>query len=184
MGNSNGYKKRTYNNNIKKLEKKMVEMDDRKMNLEERFYSGDMDKKKYDILMGILSDTEKDIIKSIETNRFQLQSINKKDKYISWLDVHFDRIDIVREETDYKERRKLIQRYIHDITVLDYSKDTKQHTVVIKFKLPLYNDKFVWKKNKDGSHKTDKWGRWTYEILEGETELTNPFTHRKSFNRD
>ena len=39
-------------------------------------------------------------------------------------------------------------------------------------------------KNKDGSHKTDKWGRWTYEILEGETELTNPFTHRKSFNRD
>jgi hypothetical protein len=66
--------------------------------------------------------------------------------------------------------------------ILDYSKDTKQHTVVIKFKLPLYNDKFVWKK-KDGSHKTDKWGRWTYEILEGETELTNPFTHRKSFNR-
>ena len=42
MGNSNGYTKRTYNNNIKKLEKKMVEMDDRRMNLDERYYGGDM----------------------------------------------------------------------------------------------------------------------------------------------
>ena len=92
-------------------------------------------------------------------------------------------MDELREEQDYPEKRKWITKYIHDITVLDFNKDTKQHTIVVKFRLPLFNDKFSWKLNKDGSHKTDKWGRWIYEVLDGEKITANPFTHQKLFNR-
>ena len=159
-----------------------MNLDERKMDLEKRFYSGDMIQKKYNILMDTIEQKENEVIKEIEKNRFQLQSLDQKTKWVSWLDVHFSRIDELREVDTYEERRKTITKYIHEIMVLDFNKDTRQHTIVIKFRLPLFNDKFVWKLNKDGSHKTDKWGRWIYELLEGEKITTNPFTHRKSLN--
>ena len=109
--------------------------------------------------------------------------MEEKSKWVSWLDVHFSRIDELSEVNTYEERRKTISKYIQEIIVLDYNEDTKQHSIVIKFKLPLFNDKFVWKLNKDGTHKTDKFGRWVYEISDGEKSLTNPFTYRKSLNR-
>ena len=87
----------------------------------------------------------------------------------------FSMIDELREVDTYEERRKTITKYINEIMVLDFNKDTRQHTIVIKFRLPLFNDKFVWKLNKDGSHKTDKWGRWIYDIIDGGKELTKPF---------
>ena len=68
--------------------------------------------------------------------------------------------------------------------VLNYNSDTRQHTVVLKFKLPLFNDKLVWVLNKDGSYKLDKYGRRRYNITDGKTEMTNPFTLQQSFNRD
>jgi len=182
MGNKPQYSKRSYNLKIKKLNKELMDLDDRKMDLEKRFYSGDMIQKKYNILMDTIENKENDIIKNIEKNRFQLQSMEEKSKWVSWLDVHFSRIDELSEVNTYEERRKIISKYIQEIIVLDYNEDTKQHSIVIKFKLPLFNDKFVWKLNKDGSHKTDKWGRWIYEIMDGEKSPTNPFTYRKSLN--
>jgi len=182
MGNKPQYSKRTYNLKIKRLNQELMDLDDRKMDLEKRFYSGDMIQKKYNILKDTIEQKENELIKEIEKNRFQLQSLDQKTKWVSWLDVHFSRIDELREVDTYEERRKTITKYIHEIVVLDFNQDTRQHTVVVKFRLPLFNDKFVWKLNKDGSHKTDKWGRWIYELLDGEKITTNPFTHRKSLN--
>jgi len=182
VGNKPQYSIRSYNLKIKKLNQKLMNLDERKMDLEKRFYSGDMIQKKYNILMDTIEQKENEVIKEIEKNRFQLQSLDQKTEWVSWLDVHFSRIDELREVDTYEERRKTITKYIHEIMVLDFNKDTRQHTIVIKFRLPLFNDKFVWKLNKDGSHKTDKWGRWIYELLEGEKITTNPFTHRKSLN--
>jgi len=139
-----------------------------------------MVKKKYNILKDTIETKETELMIKIEKFRFQLQSLDQKSKWVDWLGVHFDRIDLLRQENDYTEMRKWITRYIHEVIVLDYSKDTRQHTLVIKFRLPLFNDKFVWKLNKDGSHKTDKWGRWIYEIIDGEKSPTNPFIHQKS----
>tara|TARA_Y100000768_G_C23789384_1_gene591872 strand:+ start:53 stop:214 length:162 start_codon:yes stop_codon:yes gene_type:complete len=51
---------------------------------------------------------------------------------------------------------------------MGYDSETRQHTIIIQFRLPLFNDKFVWILNKNGSHKTDRWGRWKYEINDGE----------------
>ena len=182
VGNKPQYSIRSYNLKIKKLNQKLMNLDERKMDLEKRFYSGDMIQKKYNILMDTIEQKENEVIKEIEKNRFQLQSLDQKTKWVSWLDVHFSRIDELREVDTYEERRKTITKYINEIMVLDFNKDTRQHTIVIKFRLPLFNDKFVWKLNKDGSHKTDKWGRWIYELLDGEKITTNPFTHRKSLN--
>jgi site-specific DNA recombinase len=183
MGNKPQYSKRSYNLKIKKLNKELMDMDERKMDLETRYYGGELIKKKYGILMDTIETKENEIMTKVEKYRFQLQSLDQKSKWVDWLGVHFDRLDILRQETDYTEMRKWITKYIHEVIVLDYSKDTRQHTLVIKFRLPLFNDKFVWKLNKDGTHKTDKYGRWVYEILDGETKMTNPFIHQKSLNR-
>ena len=180
MGDKPQYSKRSYNLKIKKLNNELMDMDERKMDLEKMYYGGDMVKKKYNILKDTIETKETELMIKIEKFRFQLQSLDQKSKWVDWLGVHFDRIDLLRQENDYTEMRKWITRYIHEVIVLDYSKDTRQHTLVIKFRLPLFNDKFVWKLNKDGSHKTDKWGRWIYEIIDGEKSPTNPFIHQKS----
>jgi hypothetical protein len=85
-------------------------------------------------------------------------------------------MDEIRDETDFNRRRGIINHYIHEILVLNYDVDTKEHTLTIKFRFPLFDDSFEWLKNKDGSYKLDKWGRRRYNIHDGETEMLNPFT--------
>ena len=184
LGDKPQYSKRTYNNKIKKLNKELMESDERKMTLDTRYYSGEMNEKKYQTLTSIIENKESELLKEIDKQKFQLQSLNEKKEWVDWLQIHFNRIEDLRGVDNYEEKRKWITRYINDVMVLNYNSDTRQHTVVLKFKLPLFNDKLVWVLNKDGSHKTDKWGRWIYEMLDGKKDTTNPFTLRKSLNGD
>ena len=48
----------------------------------------------------------------------------------------------------------------------------------------LFKDNFEWLKNKDGSYKLDRYGRRRYNITDGKTEMTNPFTLHRLLNRD
>ena len=176
------YSKRSLNLKINKLSKEMMDLDDRKLDLEKRWYGGDINKKKFEILRDTIENKENQIEREIDKFKFQIQSLDKKSTWVNWLDIHFSRIDELRLVDEYEERRKWITKYIHEVLVLNYNKDSREHTLVIKFRLPLFNDNFVWKLNKDGSHKTDKWGRWIYEIMDGEKSPTNPFTYRKSLN--
>jgi len=184
LGNKPQYTKRTYNNRIKRLNKDLMEMEDRKLDLDKRFYGGELNKKKYNILTDVIKDKEDVIIKEIEKNRFQLQSLDQKGKWIDWLSVHFSKIEELNNVEDYETRRSWIIKYVHQILVMGYDSETRQHTIIIQFRLPLFNDKFVWILNKNGSHKTDRWGRWKYEITDGEKGMTNPFTHQKLLNRN
>jgi hypothetical protein len=93
-------------------------------------------------------------------------------------------MDEIREITDFENKRGILHHYIHEIIVLDYNDETKQHTLSIKFRFPLFDDNFGWLKNKDGSYKLDRYGRRRYNITDGKTEMTNPFTLQQSFNRD
>ena len=114
----------------------------------------------------------------------KLDSLEYKEKWVDWLDVHFSRMKEIREIEDFNKRRGVLHHYIKEIVVLDYDDDTKQHTLSIKFKFPLFDDNFEWLNNKDGSYKLDKFGRRRYNITEGETEMINPFTLHSSFHRD
>ena len=67
---------------------------------------------------------------------------------------------------------------------MDFDEETKQHTLCFKFRFPLFDDKFDWLNNKDGSYKLDKWGRRKYNISEGETQMNNPLTLQSSLYRN
>ena len=57
---------------------------------------------------------------------------------------------------------------------LNWNGDTKQHTLVMSFKLPLVNDGIRYLKGKRGNYLRDNKGFKKYEILEGKSDLTNP----------
>jgi len=124
------------------------------------------------------------MMEHIQTNQMKLDSLEYKEKWVDWLDVHFSRMKEIREIEDFNKRRGVLHHYIKEIVVLDYDDDTKQHTLSIKFKFPLFDDNFEWLNNKDGSYKLDKFGRRRYNITEGETEMINPFTLHSSFHRN
>ena len=54
----------------------------------------------------------------------------------------------------------------------------------MSMKLPLVNDGISYKKGKRGQFLRDRKGFKKYDITEGGTELTNPYLHLKSLNRN
>ena len=184
IGRNSSYTKRTFTNKIKQLNKKMMELDKSRLELEKRYYTNEMDTKKYDILIHSIEDKEEELMEHIQTNQMKLDSLGYKEKWVDWLDVHFSRMKEIREIEDFNKRRGVLHHYIKEIVVLDYDDDTKQHTLSIKFKFPLFDDNFEWLKNKNGSYKLDRFGRRRYNITEGETEMINPFTLHSSFHRN
>ena len=101
---------------------------------------------------------------------------------IDWLDVHFNRWEKIRNLTELKDKKKVLNEYIHEIIVKDYDDSTKEHHIEIHFRIPIINDKIHLEKNKDGSISRDKKGLRKYKVLEGEGNLNNPLTHQKLFD--
>ena len=143
-----------------------------------------MDKKKYEVLSKVIQDNDQQLVDEIQTNQFKLDQIQNEEKWIDWLDVHHQRMDDLRKEKDFDQCKNIVHHYLSEISVMDYNEDTLQHTISVKFKFPLFKDKFNWVKNKDGSFKRDKFGQRIYEISEGENEMINPTTLQYSLHRD
>jgi len=184
IGKKSTYTKRTFSNRIKTLNKKMNDLEINRLELEKRYYTNDMDKKRFDVLINHIEDKEQDLIDEITENQMKISSLKQKSKWISWLDIHFNRMNEIRNETDFNKKRGILNHYIHEIMVMDYDEETKQHTLCFKFRFPLFDDGFEWLKNKDGRYKLDKWGRRKYNISEGKSHLTNPLTLQSSLHRD
>ena len=176
MGNNSNYTKRTFTNRIKKLNQKMMELDENRLTLEKRFYTNEMDKKRFDVLIQSIEDKEQEYMEELDKNNFQIQTLEKKSEWIDWLDIHFGRLEDIRKTQDLEKRKGIITHYIHQIQCLNYDEETKQHTLSYKFRFPLFDDKVEWLKNKNGTYKLDRFGRRIYNITEGKTEMTNPFT--------
>tara|TARA_B100000315_G_scaffold181554_1_gene170419 strand:- start:376 stop:1062 length:687 start_codon:yes stop_codon:yes gene_type:complete len=184
IGKQSKYTKRSFRNEIKKLYKEMEELDGNRLELEKRYYTNKIEKKRFDILINSIEETENDLMEKISQENMKLQSLDEKTKWIDWLDVHFKRIGELRKTEGLKQRKEIITHYIQDISVLDYDEETRQHTISFKFRFPLFKDNFEWLKNKDGSYKLDRYGRRRYNITDGKTEMTNPFTLHRLLNRD
>ena len=161
-----------------------MDLDTNRLELEKKFYTNQMDKKRFDVLIESIEDKEEELIGKIHQNKMKLETLNYQSKWIDWLDVHFSRLGEIRGITDFNKKRGIINHYIHENIVLDYNEETRQHTMTIRFRFPLFDDNFEWLKNKDGSYKLDRWGRRRYNISDGKTEMTNPFTLQKSLNRN
>ena len=115
----------------------------------------------------------------ISKEKFKIDNIREKERWIDWLDVHFKRGEKLRKISSMKERKKVLSEYIHEVRCLDYSEESKQHKLNIGFRIPIINDKIVYSKNKNGSFSRDKKGRKKYEITEGVDSLNTPLTHHK-----
>ena len=105
-----------------------------------------------------------------------------------YIDLHpepvFHQIHFYTTHKKSIDNKCLFILYVLMISVLDYNEDTKQHTLSVKFRFPLFDDKFDWLKNKDGSFKRDRNGQRIPKITEGESHLTNPFTPHYLLNRN
>jgi len=99
--------------------------------------------------------------------------------WIDWLDVHFNRCEEIRNITSLKEKKKVLNEYIHEIIVSDYDDSTKEHHLQINFRIPIMNNKTHIERNKGGSVSRDKEGFRKYGVEEGEKSLKNPLTHLK-----
>jgi site-specific DNA recombinase len=166
-----GYTKRSINNKLKTLNNKMIELDKNTLELEKRYYTNKMTKKKYEVLMDSISDTEEKILGQIDDLKLQLNSIKQNSQWIDWLEVHFNRIENIKKTSDFKEKKRLINHYIREVLVMGYDEEVHQHQMLFRFRFPLFNDKIEWIKNKDGSFKLDKQGRRKYKIIEGKDEI-------------
>jgi hypothetical protein len=67
---------------------------------------------------------------------------------------------------------------------MNYDEETKQHTLSIKFKFPLFDDEYEWLKNNNGSYKRDKLGRRIGKVSEGKTIMNNHLTLDYLLDRD
>ena len=138
---------------------------------------------RYDILVGSVNERENDLDTEIHKKQMELDVILKKDKWLDWIEVHDKNIDDLNKITELKERKKIIQTYIHKIS-LDWNETTKQHTMDIKFKFPLVGDGISYKKGKSGQFLRDKKGFKKYDIIDGKDELTTPYLYQELFNSD
>ena len=70
MGNNSNYTKRTFTNRIKKLNQKMMELDENRLTLEKRFYTNEMDKKRFDVLVQSIEDKEQEYMEELDKFQF------------------------------------------------------------------------------------------------------------------
>jgi len=182
LGNSSSYTTRTFNNKIKTNSKKIYELEQNRLELEKKYYIGEMDKKRFNTLNTFIQGEIDKWMKDNSQIEMKLGSFKERHKWVDWMEEHKRRIDELRDMVDYDDRLKVIQHYIHSIHILDYDKDTKQHTLTIKFRLPLFDDKFEWIKNQDGNFKVDRNGKRRFNILEGECDMNYQKTLPKLLN--
>ena len=183
IGKKSGYTKRGINKKIKNIQKEILELEQNQMILDKKFYTNQMEKKKYDILVETIEDKERELIGVLTSLKMKFDILRKDDEWIDWLSIHFNRMDEIRNIENFEEKRKTLIHYIHEILVLNYDEDTKQHTISVKFRFPLFNDKHMWVYNKDGSYRRDSIGRRKYEIVEGEDEKNTLLTLHSEHTR-
>ncbi len=182
IGNPNTYSIRSINNRTKRLQKELNGLNERRLELDKKFYINELPKKNYQVLSDSITEKETSIESQIKVEELKIKQLRSDEKWIDWLDVHFNRWEEIRNLTELKDKKKVLSEYIHEIIVKDYDDSTKEHHIEIHFRIPIINDKIHIERNKDGSISRDKKGLRKYKVLEGEGSLNNPLTHQKLFN--
>ncbi|MBT5215495.1 recombinase family protein [Candidatus Woesearchaeota archaeon] len=188
IGGKSKYTKRSINGKIKKVQRKLLDLENNSLELDKKFYTNKMDKKKHEILSKTIDEEQQGLMIDLSSLEMKLDVFDRNNKWIDWLEVHFNRMDEIRKMDSFKQKKQTIEHYIHEINVMNYDEESKQHTLSIKFKFPLFDDQFDWLKNKDGSYKRDKLGRRIGKVTEGKTKMNNHLTldyllHRDAFRQ-
>ena len=167
LGNKSSYTTRTFNNKIKSLSKKLLQLKEMELEIHKEKVTLKIDEKTYKVLSQSIQEEMDKVMVEINKNQMKVDTLKQRGKWINWVEEHNKRINQIRGTEDFEGRLKIIQHYLHEITILDYDNETKQHSFSIDFKLPLFEDKFEWLRKKDGSFKRDKFGKRKFKITEG-----------------
>ena len=167
LGNNTSYTTRTFNNKIKSLSKKLLQLKEMELEIHKEKVTLKIDEKTYKVLSQSIQEEMDKVMVEINKNQMKVDTLKQRGKWINWVEEHNKRINQIRGTEDFEGRLKIIQHYLHEITILDYDNETKQHSFSIDFKLPLFEDKFEWLRKKDGSFKRDKFGKRKFKITEG-----------------
>ena len=89
--------------------------------------------------------------------------MNKRSDWIDWIEVHKKNMETYRTIFGKKERRRVIDFYINNITI-GYNHTTMQHSINIHYKYPIVGDTVI---RKGGRLNWDKWGNG-YKVKDGE----------------
>jgi site-specific DNA recombinase len=176
IGKKSKYTKRSINGKIKKVQRELLDLEGNSLELDKKFYTNKMDKKKYEILIKTIDENQQELMNELSSLEMKMDVFDRNDKWIDWLEVHFKRMDEIRKMESFDQKKQTIEHYIHEIYVMNYDEETKQHTLSIKFKFPLFDDEYEWLKNNNGSYKRDKLGRRIGKVSEGKTIMNNHLT--------
>jgi site-specific DNA recombinase len=176
LGRNSSITKRSMTNKLKSLRKKISELDNNRLELEKRFYTNQIPKVRFDEIQKHINGNEEDILTEIKDNEMKIDLMTKDKEWIDWLGLHFRRMEDIRNEKDFKKKKDIINHYLHEVSVLNYDEDTKQHTLTFKFKFPLFNDKLEWNRYKNGNYRIDTNGRRNYKITEGDKSIDTNLT--------
>ena len=184
IGKKSKYTKRSINGKIKKVQRELLDLEGNSLELDKKFYTNKMDKKKYEILIKTIDENQQELMNELSSLEMKMDVFDRNDKWIDWLEVHFKRMDEIRKMESFDQKKQTIEHYIHEIYVMNYDEETKQHTLSIKFKFPLFDDEYEWLKNNNGSYKRDKLGRRIGKVSEGKTIMNNHLTLDYLLDRD
>ena len=151
-----------------------------RLELEKEYYSGVMEKDRYDIIVGSVDEREHQLMSEITKLENELDIITQKDKWLDWIDTHLSNIDELYKIKDLKRKREVIKKYIENIEV-QWGEKSRQHTIIMTMKLPLVDDGLKYKKGKNGQYVRDRKGFKRYDVVEGKKEIFTPYLHLNSF---
>ena len=89
--------------------------------------------------------------------------MNKRSDWIDWIEVHKKNMETYRTIFGKKERRRVIDFYINNITI-GFNHTSMQHSINIHYKIPIVGDTVI---RKGGRLNWDKWGNG-YKVKDGE----------------
>ena len=155
--------RKTLNKDIRRVEKEIKTFENNRVQfLKDKYINNisDKDFKEIDssIRMKIIErETELKKLRTKET------IMNKRSDWIDWIEVHKKNIETYRTIVGKKERRRVIDFYINNITI-GYNRTTMQHSININYRYPIVGDTVI---RKGGRLNWDKWGNG-YKVKDGE----------------
>jgi hypothetical protein len=173
LGRNVGQTKRQITMKINRIQGHLDEIENRKLQLESEYFSGQIPSENYTKILEKVIEQKVKFEDELSTELFRQESIKGTSDWLDWIQVHTDRISKLKSTEDFDTKRDVIEKYIREVKIQNYEPESKSHTLKIDFKIPMYQDKIEYSKNKNGTIRRLKNGTKKYKVVEGKTETTS-----------
>jgi site-specific DNA recombinase len=171
--------RKTLNKDIRRVEKEIKTFENNRVQFLKDKYINNISDKDFRDIEGAIRMKIIDRETELKKLRTKETIMNKRSDWIDWIEVHKKNIETYRTIFGKRERRRVIDFYINNITI-GYNRTTMQHSININYRYPIVGDTVI---RKGGRLNWDKWGNG-YKVKDGEKifsiETTDFFFTSKS----